>query len=247
MDAIVGLTGGLASGIPSPRIPGGAWPAGLPLLGASAGRASGAAPALDPTLAGVGDALQVSIQTQVLMGELLKVLLSLMLGSAAGGASGAPLGALGGSFGGSSTGPTGGRSSAGPVGPLSVPSGPAPANQSRDEGAIKSYIVEAARAYGADPRLLTEIARLESSFRPDVVNDYDINAQRGTPSKGLFQFIEPTFNSFAPKARAANPEAWKDLGPLNWLDWRQQALTTAWAVTNGLGHHWATYKRAGGT
>jgi hypothetical protein len=62
----------------------------------------------------------------------------------------------------------------------------------------------------------------------------------------MFQFIEPTFNSFAPKAKKANPEAWKDLGELNWMDWRQQALATAWAIKNGLGSHWATYAKAGG-
>jgi hypothetical protein len=37
----------------------------------------------------------------------------------------------------------------------------------------------------------------ESSGRPDAINNYDSNASRGTPSKGLMQVIDPTFRSYA--------------------------------------------------
>ncbi|WP_433869567.1 transglycosylase SLT domain-containing protein [Saccharopolyspora sp. CA-218241] len=37
----------------------------------------------------------------------------------------------------------------------------------------------------------------ESGGDPDVVNSWDSNALAGTPSKGLMQTIEPTFESFA--------------------------------------------------
>ncbi|GAA1366298.1 transglycosylase SLT domain-containing protein [Streptomyces beijiangensis] len=36
----------------------------------------------------------------------------------------------------------------------------------------------------------------ESSGNPNVVNDWDINAQNGTPSKGLLQVIQPTFDTY---------------------------------------------------
>ena len=115
-----------------------------------------------------------------------------------------------------------------------------------DKGEIQSYIAEAAKAYGADPKVLTEMARRESNFDTGAVNDWDSNAQKGTPSKGLMQFIEPTFKSMAPKAKAANPKAWEGIGEFDWNDWRQQALVAAWAVANGQGSHWAPYKAAGG-
>ncbi|MBI3928434.1 MAG: transglycosylase SLT domain-containing protein [Armatimonadetes bacterium] len=109
-----------------------------------------------------------------------------------------------------------------------------------------SFIKQAASAYGADPNVLVEMARRESGFKTGAVNDWDSNAQKGTPSKGLFQFIEPTFKSMAPKAKAANPGAWAGMGEFNWMDWRQQALVAAWAIANGQGSHWTTYKASGG-
>lgn len=104
-------------------------------------------------------------------------------------------------------------------------------------------ILAAAQAYGANPGVLKKIGVLESGLRADAVNNWDINAKRGTPSKGAFQFIEPTFSAFSRQAKAANPEAWRGV-PMQWLDPRAQALTTAWAIKSGKGGHWATYQRA---
>jgi SLT domain-containing protein len=39
------------------------------------------------------------------------------------------------------------------------------------------------------------IIQRESSWKADVVNNWDSNARKGTPSKGLMQTIGPTFNS----------------------------------------------------
>jgi hypothetical protein len=36
----------------------------------------------------------------------------------------------------------------------------------------------------------------ESGGNPTIVNDWDINAKNGTPSKGLLQVIQPTFNAY---------------------------------------------------
>ncbi|MEP9852104.1 phage tail tape measure protein [Staphylococcus aureus] len=43
------------------------------------------------------------------------------------------------------------------------------------------------------------LAKRESNYDPKAVNNWDINAMRGTPSKGMFQMIEPTFRSNAKK------------------------------------------------
>lgn len=39
--------------------------------------------------------------------------------------------------------------------------------------------------------------RTESTGDPNAINNWDSNAQRGTPSKGLVQVIDPTFRSYA--------------------------------------------------
>lgn len=108
----------------------------------------------------------------------------------------------------------------------------------------RSFITQAAADYGTDPGVLDKIAGLESNYRPGAVNNWDSNAAKGTPSKGMFQFIEPTFNAFARQAKAADPQAWSGLGPLNWGDWRQQAEATSWAIAHGHGGDWATYGKA---
>jgi SLT domain-containing protein len=43
---------------------------------------------------------------------------------------------------------------------------------------------------------LVTIAMRESSGNPRAINLWDSNAKRGTPSKGLFQTIDPTFNRY---------------------------------------------------
>ncbi|MFP3471937.1 transglycosylase SLT domain-containing protein, partial [Micrococcus sp. SIMBA_144] len=43
---------------------------------------------------------------------------------------------------------------------------------------------------------MMKIAQKESGFNPRAINLWDINAKRGIPSKGMFQTIDPTFNSY---------------------------------------------------
>ena len=40
------------------------------------------------------------------------------------------------------------------------------------------------------------VARRESNYDPNAENDWDSNAARGTPSKGAWQFIAPTFAAY---------------------------------------------------
>ncbi|WP_064674549.1 transglycosylase SLT domain-containing protein [Streptomyces albus] len=42
----------------------------------------------------------------------------------------------------------------------------------------------------------------ESGGDPNAVNDWDINAQKGIPSKGLLQVIQPTFDQYHVKGTA---------------------------------------------
>lgn len=66
-------------------------------------------------------------------------------------------------------------------------------------GKVDDWLREAIRITGVPeswlPHLRT-IAMHESSGNPNAINDWDINAKRGTPSKGLMQTIEPTFNQY---------------------------------------------------
>jgi len=203
----------------------------------------GASGASDPATQAL---LQQSMQLNGLMLQMMQLLLGLMankLGAnganaASGGTS--PVSDVSGGGGG------GGSSSAGGAGGANSTAGPPPANDTKDQGEIKSFIKQAAGVYGADPEVLTGIAQRESNFQPNAVNDWDSNAKKGTPSKGMFQFIESTFKSYAAEAKKDKPEAWAGLGELNWLDWRQQALACAWAITHGKGSAWTTYKAAGG-
>lgn len=42
----------------------------------------------------------------------------------------------------------------------------------------------------------------ESAGDPDAVNGWDVNAQKGTPSRGLLQVIQPTFDQYHVKGTA---------------------------------------------
>jgi SLT domain-containing protein len=44
---------------------------------------------------------------------------------------------------------------------------------------------------------ITARAMTESSGNPSAVNNWDSNAAAGTPSEGLMQMIQPTFDSYA--------------------------------------------------
>lgn len=113
-------------------------------------------------------------------------------------------------------------------------------------GDIADMIRSSASAYGANPEGLLRVANAESTMNPNAVNNWDINAINGTPSRGLFQFIESTFADMMPKAMAANSGAWMGVNP-TWLDPHAQALTAAWAFTHGQGGHWATSGLYGGS
>jgi uncharacterized protein YukE len=71
-------------------------------------------------------------------------------------------------------------------------------------GSLGGWIDEAVRVlreHGyrpdqTDPASIATIIRHESSGDPGAVNDWDANAARGTPSMGLMQTIQPTFDRY---------------------------------------------------
>ncbi|WP_139368012.1 phage tail tape measure protein [Priestia abyssalis] len=67
---------------------------------------------------------------------------------------------------------------------------------------VKAWISQALAITGTPmswmPAMLIK-AQKESGFNPRAINLWDINAKRGTPSKGLFQTIDPTFNAYKMK------------------------------------------------
>lgn len=78
-----------------------------------------------------------------------------------------------------------------------APTGPAP------QGQVGQWI-EQARAElqragvdpsKMDPRAIAAIIQHESSGNPNAQNNWDSNARRGTPSIGLMQTIQPTFDA----------------------------------------------------
>ncbi|PXY34584.1 transglycosylase [Prauserella coralliicola] len=103
----------------------------------------------------------------------------------------------GGSGGGGSSG--GGASGGGGLGPSGAPptSGPPPGN-------VDQWIREAIKILQANGIPVTEenideiwtIIEKESGGDPHAINNWDSNAAKGTPSKGLMQCIDPTFEAY---------------------------------------------------
>ncbi|WP_327108963.1 transglycosylase SLT domain-containing protein [Nonomuraea glycinis] len=103
---------------------------------------------------------------------------------------------------GGSGGPTSGTSASGygygPSGP--PPSGGRPA----PTGQVKEWIdqaMEILRQHGVpdskmNPADIAAIILHESGNNPNAINEWDSNAAAGTPSKGLMQTIDPTFNAY---------------------------------------------------
>lgn len=111
-------------------------------------------------------------------------------------------------------------------------------------GNIQSIISWAAQQYGANAAGMARVAKAESGFNPNAINNYDINAKEGHPSQGLFQFIPTTFQSDMDGAIKANPSAWQGVSRA-FMDPTAQSLAAAWAITNGRGGAWSTIANYG--
>ncbi|HEX6356784.1 transglycosylase SLT domain-containing protein [Actinophytocola sp.] len=107
-------------------------------------------------------------------------------GSSSGGGSGGS-GGGGSGGGGGGLGPSGGP----PAG------GPPPGNvQEWIKQAIEILRQNGINVSEADAQRIWQIIQHESGGNPSAINNWDSNAAKGTPSKGLMQCIDPTFNSY---------------------------------------------------
>ena len=78
---------------------------------------------------------------------------------------------------------------------------------------------------------MMRVAKRESNYQAGAVNDWDINAKNGTPSKGMFQMIEPSFRAFAKRGHG------------NILNPVDEAISAMRYIVAKYG--WGGFKRAG--
>ena len=121
--------------------------------------------------------------------------------------------------------------------------------------APEEFIVWAAQEYHTDPGRALCIAQRESNMSPTAVNTWDSNAQKGVPSQGMFQFVQPTADYVA--NHTTNVDAWHELGmtytphgvevtnsaliSANWTRPDVQTLLFYEAQQQGLASHWNTH------
>jgi SLT domain-containing protein len=75
--------------------------------------------------------------------------------------------------------------------------GPPPGNvQEWIKQAIEILRQNGVNVSEADAQRIWQIIQHESGGNPQAINNWDSNAAKGTPSKGLMQCIDPTFNSY---------------------------------------------------
>ncbi|MEV0380484.1 transglycosylase SLT domain-containing protein [Nonomuraea sp. NPDC050643] len=86
----------------------------------------------------------------------------------------------------------------GPSGPPPPGGGPAPQGQVADwiNQAIAILKQHGVPADKMNPNDIWMIIKHESGGNPSAINNWDSNAAKGTPSKGLMQTIDPTFSSY---------------------------------------------------
>lgn len=89
----------------------------------------------------------------------------------------------------------------------------------------------------ANLNLLLYQMKTESGGNPNAINNWDINAKKGTPSKGLMQVIDPTFKAYALDGYDKN--IWDPLS--NMLAAIRYTLSRYGSLANGWkGHGYAT-------
>lgn len=93
----------------------------------------------------------------------------------------------------------GGGGGGGGLGPSGGPpaGGPPPGNvQEWIKQAIEILRQNGINVSEADAQRIWQIIQHESGGNPQAINNWDSNAAKGTPSKGLMQCIDPTFDSY---------------------------------------------------
>ena len=86
----------------------------------------------------------------------------------------------------------------------------------------------------SDIQKIMNVIMHESRGQAHAINNWDSNAKAGTPSKGILQFIEPTFRSYA---MPGHTNIWSPydqlLAMFNDSTWRSDLHTGGWGPTGG--------------
>lgn len=108
-------------------------------------------------------------------------------------------------------------------------------------GSVSSALIRKAASMmgvhpsGADIANIERVIQHESGGNAKAINNWDSNAKAGTPSKGILQFIDPTFNHYAMKG---HKNIYSDLDQLlamfNDSNWRSDVHTGGWGPTGAV-------------
>lgn len=84
----------------------------------------------------------------------------------------------------------------------------------------------------AEVSTIKDVIKHESNGSETIVNNWDPNAQAGTPSKGLLQFIEPTFKAYAIEGYTDILKGFHQLlAMFNDSNWKSDVHTGGWGPT----------------
>ncbi|ARN94105.1 hypothetical protein AZI11_14435 (plasmid) [Levilactobacillus brevis] len=108
-------------------------------------------------------------------------------------------------------------------------------------GSVSSALIRKAASMmgvhpsGADVANIERVIQHESGGNAKAINNWDSNAKAGTPSKGILQFIDPTFQHYAMKG---HKNIYSDLDQLlamfNDTNWRSDVHTGGWGPTGAV-------------
>lgn len=108
-------------------------------------------------------------------------------------------------------------------------------------GSVSSALIRKAASMmgvhpsGADIANIERVIQHESGGNAKAINKWDSNAKAGTPSKGILQFIDPTFQHYAMKG---HKNIYSDLDQLlamfNDTNWRSDVHTGGWGPTGAV-------------
>jgi phage-related protein len=99
---------------------------------------------------------------------------------------------------------------------------------------VAGVLAATGRSAALADRTLAQI-QIESGGNPNAANNYDINAQNGTPSIGLLQVIKPTFDSYMdPRFPGTQSDPEPNIAAaLNYVDSRYGGAAQIWPTTAG--------------
>ena len=81
---------------------------------------------------------------------------------------------------------------------------------------------------------IMNVIQHESGGRSNAVNNWDLNAAKGTPSKGILQFIDPTFQHYAMPGHTNIFNAYDQLlAMFNDTTWRSDLTLGGWSPSGG--------------